>query len=271
MAVTAQPTKRRPARPPAKRRKELRGRDAEVERLFAAYRRTGDCAAREALVRRFMPLARRLAARYRGGSEELEDLVQVASLALIKAIDRFDPARDVAFTSFAVPTIAGELKRHFRDKSWAVRVPRDLQERALRVGRAAERLEARLGRSPTAAELSAAMRVPVEQVIEAREAMSGLRADSLDRPLADGEPAGESHVDLLGAPDGEYERVEARATLARYLKLLPARERTVLVLRFHEGLTQTEIAKRVGCSQMHVSRLIRASLQRLRILAGDVD
>jgi RNA polymerase sigma-B factor len=267
MAVTAQPTKRRTTT----RRKARRGRDAEVERLFAAYRRTGDCAAREELARRFMPLARRLAGRYRGGSEELEDLVQVASLALIKAIDRFDPARDVAFTSFAVPTIAGELKRHFRDKSWAVRVPRDLQERALRVGRAAERLEARIGRSPTATELSAAMRVPVEQVIEAREAMSGLRADSLDRPLADGEPAGESHVDLLGAPDGEYERVEARATLDRYLKLLPVRERTVLVLRFHEGLTQTEIAKRVGCSQMHVSRLIRASLQRLRILAGAGD
>ncbi len=232
--------------------------------MLVRYREHGDPAAREQLVERFLPLARQLARRYQRGSEQLDDLVQVASLGLLKAIDRFDPARETAFSSFAVPTILGELKRHFRDKGWAVRVPRDLQELAVKVERVAEEMSRELGRSPTPAEIAERTSATLEQVLEAREASAAYRAVSLDRPRSDDEDEGDSYADAVGADDPGFRLAEASATVDRLMQVLSDREREVLRLRFAEDLTQSEIGARVGVSQMHVSRLIRQSIARLR-------
>jgi RNA polymerase sigma-B factor len=238
-------------------------RTREDRRLLAAYHRDGDVAAREALVQRFLPLARQLARRYQRGSEPLDDLVQVASLGLLKAIDRFEPDRPTAFSSFAVPTILGELKRHFRDKGWSVRVPRDLQELAVRVERETEELARKLGRAPTSEEVAKHMNIPVEQVLEAREAAGAYRAVSLDRPREDeDEEAGLG--ESMGIEDPGFGRAEDIATIERLLDVLTEREREVLRLRFVEDLTQSEIGARIGVSQMHVSRLIRQAVVRLR-------
>jgi RNA polymerase sigma-B factor len=239
-------------------------RAQEDRRLLVRYHREGDPAAREQLVNRFLPLARQLARRYQRGGEQLDDLVQVASLGLLKAIDRFDPARETAFSSFAVPTILGELKRHFRDKGWSVRVPRDLQELAVKVDRVADEMSRELGRAPTPAEIAERTGSSLEQVLEAREASAAYRAVSLDRSRTEDEEDGDSYADSVGAEDPGYRLAEDSATVQRLMRALSDREREVLRLRFEEDLTQSEIGQRVGVSQMHVSRLIRQSIARLR-------
>jgi RNA polymerase sigma-B factor len=243
-------------------------RAREDRRLLERYHRHGDRAAREALVERFLPLARQLARRYQRGSEPLDDLIQVASLGLLKAIDRFEPGRDTAFSSFAVPTILGELKRHFRDRGWSVRVPRDLQELSVRVDRVAEEISGELGRAPTPAEIAENIGITTEQVLEAREAAGAYRAISLDRPR-DEEEEGDGMADSMGAEDPGFGLAEDAATVARLMTVLSEREREVLRLRFADDLTQSEIGARVGVSQMHVSRLIRQAVARLREAAEE--
>jgi len=239
-------------------------RAQEDRRLLIRYHREGDPAAREQLVTRFLPLARQLARRYQRGGEPLDDLIQVASLGLLKAIDRFDPARETAFSSFAVPTILGELKRHFRDKGWSVRVPRDLQELAVKVDRVGDEMSRELGRAPTPAELAERTGTTLEQVLEAREASAAYRAVSLDRPRSEEDEEGDSFADAFGVVDPGFDLAEDAATVERLMRVLSEREREVLRLRFEEDLTQSEIGQRVGVSQMHVSRLIRQSIARLR-------
>jgi RNA polymerase sigma-B factor len=237
------------------------------DRELFARARAGEERAREQLAERYLPLARRLARRYQRSEEPLDDLEQVASLGLLKAIDRFDADRDVAFSSFAVPTILGEVKRHFRDRTWSVRVPRDLQELALRVDRAAAELSLERRRAPTVSELAEAVGATEEQVLEALRAAGAYHAGSLDAPRggrADAELGGESLADALGEEEEGFERAEERATLAPLLAHVSHRERLVLVLRFGEDMTQAEIGERIGVSQMQVSRLIRQALVRLR-------
>ena len=244
-------------------------RGEEDRRLLIRYHRGGDPAAREQLVARFLPLARQLARRYQRGGEQLDDLIQVASLGLLKAIDRFDPARETAFSSFAVPTILGELKRHFRDKGWSVRVPRDLQEMAVRVDRIADEMSRELGRAPTPGEIGKSIGATLEQVLEAREASAAYRAVSLDRPRTENDDEGDPFADAFGIEDPGFGLAEDSATVERLMRVLSEREREVLRLRFEEDLTQSEIGQRVGVSQMHVSRLIRQSIARLRDEADD--
>ena len=246
-------------------RSAARARERE---LLVRYHRAGDLAAREELVHRFLPFARDLARRYSYTDEPLDDLVQVASLGLIKAIDRFDPDRGAKFTSFAAPTILGELKRHFRDKGWAMRVPRDLQERALVVIRAAEALSKELGRSPKPREVASAVGCSVEEVLEAQQAAASYEAASLDAPTARDDNDGASLVDMLGDTDGAYELVEERDAIASTWKELPDVERSVLELRFVHDLNQSEIGERIGYSQMHVSRLLRRALNRMEEAAA---
>jgi RNA polymerase sigma-B factor len=236
----------------------------ELERaLLIRYHRDGNLAARDELVERCLPLARELARRYIYTDEPFDDLLQVASLALIKAIDRFDPDRGSKFASFAAPTILGELKRHFRDKGWALHVPRDLQERALAVGREAEALSKRLGRSPKPREVARALGCSVEQVLEAQQAAASYEATSLDTPTTRDDDDAASLIDLLGGEDNAYELVEDRDEIASAWQTLPEMERSVLELRFVHDLSQREIGERIGHSQMHVSRLLRRALSRL--------
>ncbi|MEA2441092.1 MAG: polymerase sigma-B factor [Thermoleophilaceae bacterium] len=238
-------------------------------RLFDRYQHEGDAAAREELIRRCLPLARSLAARYARASEPLDDLVQVASIGLIKAVDRYDPARGTAFSSFAVPSILGELKRHFRDHGWATRVPRPLQERVLVVNAAVEELVREHGRTPKPREVAAATGLGIEQVLEAMEAATAHDSISLDAPMSpsDDGGGGGTYADSVGEVDGRLELVEYRSVVAGALRALPEREREVLALRFEEDMTQSEIAARIGVSQMHVSRLIRRALERLQKVA----
>jgi RNA polymerase sigma-B factor len=232
----------------------------EVRTLLRRWHEDGDRAARAELVERMLPLARSLARRYVGKGEPLDDLEQVASLGLLKAIDRFDVSRDVRFATFAVPTIAGELKRHFRDRGWMLRVPRDIQELSGRVTRARETLTRDLGRSPTVEEVARMLDAGVEQVLEGLRAADSYRLMSLDQPLGDGAGA----LEAIGGDDEGYELAEHRVLLRRGLDGLGAREREIVRLRYYEGLTQREIARAVGISQMHVSRLIRRSIDTLR-------
>jgi RNA polymerase sigma-B factor len=244
--------------------------DADERQLQRRWRDDHVAGARRELVERTLPLARTLARRYANKGEALDDLEQVAALGLVKAIERFDLEREVRFTTFAVPTIAGEIKRHFRDRGWMVRVPREVQELSARLTMQRERLTRELGRSPTVPELAQAAEAGIEQVLEALGAADAYRALSLDEPLGDGLEA----LDSLGGPDVGFERVEQRHLLRSGLEHLPAREREILHLRFYEGLTQREIARRVGVSQMHVSRLIRRSIDALReqlLLPGEVQ
>ncbi len=230
-------------------------------RRYGAERRPED---RAWLVERYLPLARHVAARYRGGSEPMEDLEQVASLALVKAIDRFDATRGTSFSSFAVPTISGELRRHFRDHTWALRVPRDLQELAVKVGKAEPALQLELGRVPTAAEVADHLGCSVEELLEARDAAGANRMSSLDAPVSSDDDEGASLADVLGSDDEQLEHVERVLTVDSALESLDARAREILRLRFQEELTQAAIGERVGLSQMHVSRLIRQALATLR-------
>jgi RNA polymerase sigma-B factor len=243
----------------------LGGRSTESsdEGLFAAYQIDGDTDARDALVERFLPFARKLALRYSYTDEPLDDLVQVASLGLLGAIERFEPGRGNKFTSFAAPTILGELKRHFRDKGWALHVPRDLQERTLALSRATERLSHDLGRSPTLGELAEALHCSVEQALEASEVAHSYSPASLDAPVSrDGEESA-ALVELIGGEDDGFHLAESRDEIAATWRSLSELERQVVALRFADGLTQREIAQKIGYSQMHVSRLLRRALQRL--------
>jgi len=227
-------------------------RNRQDTALFARYLVGGDRRAREELVERFMPLARQLARRYHRAEEPFDDLLQVASLGLLKAIDRFDLDRGIAFSSYAVPTILGELKRHFRDRTWSVRVPRDLQELVLKVDGTVSDLGRELHRAPTVAEISQSLSVSEEDILEAMQAGGAYRATSLETPRGD--------------EDG-FAQAEHRATLDRLLSAVGPREREVLRLRFQEDLTQAEIGERIGVSQMQVSRLIRQAVARLRVMA----
>jgi RNA polymerase sigma-B factor len=242
-------------------------RAEEDRRLLVRYHRNGDRGARDELVERLLPLARRMARRYRRSDEPLDDLVQVATLGLIKAIDRFDPTRETAFSSYAVPTMLGELKRYFRDNGWAVHVPRGMQERVMQVDNAMRDLSRRLGRSPSAGELAESIGTSSELVLEAMEASSAYDAVSLDSYRFGDDGDGETYAEFIGEEDERFELVEYGATIEPTLQALPARDRIVLHLRFVEDLTQAEIAERVGVSQMHVSRLIRRALERLRTVA----
>jgi RNA polymerase sigma-B factor len=239
----------------------------DLNRLFVAWQVHRDEAARDALVKRFLPLARSLARRYDRSSEPFEDLFQVASLGLLKALDRFDASRGHAFASFAVPTILGELKRYFRDSGWAVHVPRGPQERALKVEQARQQLTTDRGRPPTVYELAEYVELSTEEVLEALAAGQAYDALSLDapRPSQDGGD-GVSYGEHFGGEEPGYAVAEANALLDGALRHLPERERLVLRLRFSEDLTQTEIAERIGVSQMQVSRLLRRSIEQLRIL-----
>jgi RNA polymerase sigma-B factor len=245
------------------------GTGEDPRQLFLRWQEQGDEVAREALVRRYIPLVRKLARRYGRSSEPFEDLVQVASLGLLKALDRFDSGRGHPFPSFAVPTILGEMRRYFRDSAWAVHVPRGAQERALRVRDAQEHLANERGRAPTVNQLSEYLELETEEVIEALQAVGAYETLSLDAPAAGGEDDLLAYGDAMGCEDEQYEQVELDATVGAVLAHVPARERLILRLRFVEDLTQTEIADRVGISQMQVSRLLRRSLDELRALTND--
>lgn len=239
---------------------------AHDDRLFHEHRADPSAETRRRLVERWLPLARQLAGHYRVRDESYEDLLQVASLGLLKAIEGFDPDRGIAFTSYAVPTILGELRRHFRDRAWSVRVPRALQELALKTEKATARLTPELGRVPTVEEVADACDATLEEVLEARMAGDAYRATSFEAPRGD-DPEAPTLGDALGGDDEEFERAEARATLDVLLEALPERDRQVLQLRFEQDMTQTEIARRVGVSQMAVSRIIRRSIDRMRLAA----
>ena len=230
--------------------------------LLRRYHVDGDASAREQLVNRHLPLVRSLARRYAGRGEALEDIEQVGAIGLIKAIDRYELEREVALTTYATPNVVGEIKRHFRDKGWAIRVPRALQELNGKMGPTIERLTSKLGRSPSIAEIAAEFDVSTEQVLEALEAGSAYAPLSLSAG-----PSGDEELDpmeTIGTLDEEFDRTDDRTSLEPALAALPEREREILRMRFEEGLTQTQIAERIGISQMHVSRLIRRSLERMR-------
>jgi RNA polymerase sigma-B factor len=238
----------------------------DVAALFERWQRDRDVKARDELVNRFLPLARSLARRYMRSSEPYDDLVQVASLGLVKAIERFDHTRGFAFTSFAVPTIVGELKRYFRDTGWALHVDRSAQDRARRIIEAEARISAEIGRSPTVVELAQYLEMSDEDVLEGLQTAEAYEALSLDAPVQSGDDEAASRGDLMGGDDESFGRVENQATLFAAARHLPKRERQILFLRFEQDLTQSEIAARVGISQMQVSRLLRKSLKRMREL-----
>ncbi len=237
-------------------------RRRELRQQFVAYAQSRDPGLREELVEAHLGLAEYLARRFANRGEALDDLIQVASLGLLKAVDRFDPDRDIEFSTYATYTIVGELKRHFRDKGWSVRAPRRMQELYLQLGKVVPALGQELGRSPTIAELAMEVKVSEEEVLEALEAGQAYRSASLDAPA--GNEEGETVGARLGEEDSSMEDVENRATLSPLLAQLPPRERLILQLRFFEGLTQSEIASRLGISQMHVSRLLARSVGQLR-------
>jgi RNA polymerase sigma-B factor len=253
------------------RRSDLNDQAATERRAWelrlARYEQTRSASEREALFEHFLPLARSLAARYRHTSESFDDLFQVACLGLLKAIDRYDAARGYAFSSFAVPTILGELRRHLRDHTWSIHVPRDLQELGQRLGPAADELSKTLGRPPTVPELADHVGVTEEHVLDARQATAAHSPASLDQPVADGDQSA-ALGDMLGAEDRGLTRVEDAVLLDRYLAHLPARNREILRLRFHADLKQREIGAMLGISQMHVSRLIRQSLEQLQAIVA---
>ncbi|HEX6687399.1 MAG TPA: SigB/SigF/SigG family RNA polymerase sigma factor [Solirubrobacterales bacterium] len=237
---------------------------ARDEELWKRFAREREPAVREELVRRNMPFAKRLALRYRGASESFDDLLQVANLGLLNAIDRFDPERGIPFTAFASPTILGELKRHFRDRVWTVRVPRGLHDRMAEVDKVLIELTKELQRSPSVGEIAARLEVEQTDVLEVMEASHNRRPLSLDRPAGNDDSEESSPTDWIGEEDESFELVEGRIALDSALPSLDERERLVLRLRFAEDMTQSQIAERIGHSQMHVSRILRRALARIR-------
>ena len=241
--------------------------DDDCAELFHRWCNHRDRRARDELVQRFLPLARKLAHRYRGAHEPIEDLFQVASLGLVKAVDRFDMSRGTAFSSFAVPTILGELKRYFRDCGWSVHVPRGAQEQALKVEEAQQTLTTKRGRPPTVPELAEFLELSVQDVLEALETAGAHHAASLDAPHADDDGGTGTLGSLFGVEDERYGLIEDGLTITAAARQLPLHERRVLQLRFIEDLTQTQIAERIGVSQMQVSRILRRALARLNEFA----
>jgi RNA polymerase sigma-B factor len=235
--------------------------DSRLLRRYAAHRRAQD---RERLVQRYLPLARYAANHYQRRSESFDDLMQVASLGLLKAIDRFDPENGASFASYAMPTMLGELRRYFRDQGWSVRPPRTLLEHALAVEKATAMLTERLARSPTVAELGAETGLADEEVLDAREAAQAHVATSLSSPAGDGDTRGTELGDLIGAEDREYARVDDHVTLEALMQCLTRREREIVRLRLDEDWTQSAIGEHMGLSQMHVSRILRDALAKLR-------
>jgi RNA polymerase sigma-B factor len=242
-------------------------RDRGDNELLARYHRTRDRRDRDAIVERFMPLARRLAGRYNRRPDSLDDLTQVAALALVKAVDRFDPSRGVAFSSYAVPTIVGEIKRHFRDHAWAVRPPRALAERALRVERAVREFSGQHHRAPTVAELCERMDLSEEDVLDALHAGRAASASSLDAPVGKQDDAAVSLGERLGSDDEGYGLAEQRVLLEGLLRGVSPRDREIIHMRYFEDMTQAEIGEVFGVSQMQVSRLVRTSIERMQIVA----
>jgi RNA polymerase sigma-B factor len=234
--------------------------------LFDRVAATGDPRAREALVERYLPLARSLALRYQRSFESIDDLFQVASVGLVKSIDGFDPSRGIAFSSYAVPTILGEIKRHFRDRTWSVRVPRDLQELSLRVDRSVAELAERLQRLPSVKEVADELRITEEQVLEAMQAGGAQRTLSFDMPRGNGDDA-VALADSIGCHEHGFERAEDRATTEALMRMLTQRERDILRMRFVDDMTQAEIGEVAGISQMQVSRIIRQAIARMHAVA----
>jgi RNA polymerase sigma-B factor len=241
----------------------------ELRAKLEQYAQTGDKDLRDEIVGSQVGLAEYLARRFKNRGEPIEDLIQVALLGLLKAVERFDPSRGLEFSTFATPTIVGELKRHFRDKGWAVRVPRRVQELHLRMGTVVNNLSQELGRSPTIPEIAARAEVSVDEVLEAMEAGRAYRFSSIDAPSGDDEDRVASPAAAqLGEDDTNMEEVEQRMLLSPLIASLPKREQMIIHLRFFRGMTQSEIAARLGISQMHVSRLLARSLAQLRDRAG---
>ena len=237
--------------------------------LFKLHRENQDPAVLEEIVRRFEPLARSVARRYQSRGEPLEDLTQVAMVGLLKAIARFDADRGFAFTSYATPTMLGELKRYFRDSGWAVHVPRGVKERAVELASVTEQLSSRLGRSPSLTELSEALGCSEEQTLDAIEAYHGRHASSLDGGSDDEDSPALSPAQLLGAEDERLEQAEYLSVIAKGVESLSESDRMILYLRFGRDLTQSEIARRVGTSQMQVSRLLRLAIEKIRRASGE--
>jgi RNA polymerase sigma-B factor len=236
---------------------------AEDHELLRRCSEEGDSKARDQLVQRHLPLVRALARRYAGRGEPLEDIEQVGVIGLLKAIDRFEIERDVSLTTYATPNVVGEIKRHFRDKGWAIRVPRSLQELNAKMSPTIEQLTSKLGHSPSAGEIAAALGATPEEVLEALEVGSAYTTLSLSAS-PQGAEGDSDPLDAIGEEDAGFERSDDRVSLAPALRVLAPREREILRMRFEEGLPQTQIADRVGLSQMHVSRLIRKSLAVMR-------
>jgi len=237
--------------------------DLEFTQLLEAHR-AGDPKARDRIVERYMPLVRSVALRYGGRGEPLEDLVQVGAIGLVLAIERFDVERGTQFTTYAVPTIVGEIQRHFRDRAWAVHVPRRMKELSLRLTRTVEASTADLGRTPTISELAELLEIGEDEVVEALETYHAYSTRSLSQPLGPGGGDEETMEDLLGETEAGYEEVEHGVLVEAGLEALDTRERAIVEMRFFEGLTQSEIAARIGISQMHVSRLLRRALVTMR-------
>jgi RNA polymerase sigma-B factor len=243
----------------------------DTKALFAELRNGGDPQMREELAKLHLPLVEYLAKRFKDRGEPLDDLIQVGSVGLLKAIDRFDLGRGVEFSTYATPTIVGELKRYFRDKGWAVRVPRRLQELSLRLNKIVAQLTQDLGRSPTVAEIAKSAEVTEEEVLEALESGQAYSTTSLDAPSGDDDDA-PNRVDRIGEDDFRIDNLEYFASLAPLIEQLPERERKILYLRFFRGMTQSKIAEEVGISQMHVSRLLTRILEFLRQgMEGDAE
>jgi RNA polymerase sigma-B factor len=247
----------------------LEYRDLPVQELFRRWQDHHDERAREALVAQYLPLARKLARRYRGAREPLDDLEQVASLGLVKAIDRYDSSRGIGFQHFAVPTILGELKRYFRDSGWAVHMPRGIQELALQVAQAERQLAAKTGREPTYNEIAEFLEISIEDVLAAAEASAAHHAVSFDTPHDDGDGETGTLGDSMGEVDERYDLVTLTASIAPAAKRLSERDRRVLALRFVEDRTQSEIADEVGVSQMQISRILSKALRQLGAAVDD--
>lgn len=240
---------------------------AALRELFVRFAESRDPAVREELILSYSSLAAYLARKFANRGEPLEDLTQVAHIGLLKAVDRFDPTRDIEFTTYATVTIVGEVKRHFRDKFWTVRVPRRLRELNNSLMKSVESLSQRLGRSPTIPEIADDTGVPFEEVVEAFELGRAYNPASLDAELAEGdEDRGTSLIDYLGEDDPELMRLEDRHTLEDAVRSLPERQYEIVRLRYYEGMSQADIARKLGISQMHVSRIQRDALKRLREL-----
>jgi RNA polymerase sigma-B factor len=244
----------------------------ELEPVLLAYAATAPgerdrARLRERLVTGYLPLAHNIARRYANRGEPLEDLTQIASVGLIHAIDRYEPERGHHFLAYAIPTITGEIRRHFRDKTWAMRVPRRLKDLHVEISAAVRELSQQLGRAPRPTEIATRLNVPTDAVLEALAASESYKATSLDRLLSPGEGSSRDSTalgDRLGIPDPAFDLVTHSHALAPYLAVLPPRERAILRMRFFEGMTQTQIAEKIGISQMHVSRLLSNTLARLR-------